>query len=138
MCAADKITGVNALYGAGVTAGAASRAFFVIDGGKVIFNLNCTVRAGLFALTARNAYVKADLAHLSALIVARAFNNNARGVVDKMDDAVGTGLCAKAAADALSRIDLGNEFVCDANGVSRADLYAIAVAKAGKGAEAVA
>ena len=70
VCAADKVTRMDALNGASLVAKTTSCAFGIIDDGKIVFNLDRSVRAGLFALTASDTAVKTNLTHLSALVVA--------------------------------------------------------------------
>ena len=138
MRAANKVADVYTLCRANVIANSAAGAFIIINSGKVIFNRDSTRGAGFLALAAADTAVKANLTDLGALIVARAFNNNSRGIVDKVDNAVGTLLNAKTAAYALSGVNFGNLlFVINANRISRANLQAIAIAKASEGAESV-
>ena len=138
MSAADKIAGMYTFHRAHVMASSAAGTLLVIDGGKVVFNLNCSLGAGFFAFSATDTAVGADLAHLSALIMARALNNNTGGVVYKADNSVGTFLYTETAADTFSGVDLSYAFFgIDADSVSRANLNAVTVAKAGKGTIAV-
>ena len=113
-------------------------AFFIINASKVVFNLDCTL--GTIFLTFHTSYtaVGANLAHLGAFVVAGAFNNNAGGVVDKVDNMIGTGFGAKSAADTFSGVDFGNSlFLADGYGITGTYIYAIAVAEAGEGTVAV-
>ena len=70
MRTANKVTLMYAMNGAYASAYTAARAFIIIDNRKVIYNLDCSLRAILFALSAAYATVFAGLANLSALIVA--------------------------------------------------------------------
>ena len=106
-----------------------------------LFNdqFNIVARTQFFAFSATDTAVGADLAHLCALIMARALNNNTGGVVYKADNSVGTFLYTETAANTFSGVDLSYAFFgIDADSVSRANLNAVAVAKAGKGTIAVA
>ena len=138
MCSADEVALVYALYWAGFAASAAVGALFVIYYGKIVLNDDSAARAYLFALAACYTSVFAILAHLCALVVVVAGNGNARSVADKMDYTVGTFLSAKTASYALFGIDGSGSLVVYAYSISRAYLYAIAVAKAGEGAEVIA
>ena len=132
--AADEVADVYTLHRTHLVAGSATRTLFVINGSKVINNLNCTLGTGLFTLSAGDTAVKANLTHLSTLVVTRALNDNTRGVVDKMDNVIRTSLGTKSAANALSGVNLGNSlFGIDADCISGANLHTVAVAKAGEG-----
>jgi len=137
MCTADEVALVYAMNGADGYALATARALRVIDNREVVDHVYSIVGTVLLALTAADTAVGARLTSVGALSVARALNHDARGVADKVDDGIGTGPRADAAADALSRVD-----PCDAvlNGDSALGTYvdAVAVAKAGIGTELVA
>ena len=94
--------------------------------------------AGLFALAAGYAAVFTELSYLRALVVIITLNYYTGDILYDVDNSIGTGGCAKAAAYALLGIYLGNTALGDDYGVSGADLGAIAVAKAGEGTESVA
>ena len=81
---------MNAVNGANLNARFAACAERVIDGCKVVFNLNRTVGARLLTFHTTNASVGALLAGDSALIVVRALNNNVYGVSYKLNNVVGT------------------------------------------------
>ena len=139
MGAADKIPRMYTFNGANLVTCAATGTLLVVDGGKVVFHLDGSFGAGFFTFSASDAAVRADFTHLRALIVAGALHYHAGGVVDKADDAVGAFLDTKTAADTFSRVDLRDAFRgIDAYGISRAHLYTVAVAEAGKCAIAVA
>ena len=70
MRSANKVSKVYALYGTYVVALAASGTLFVIDGGKVVYYLDCSLRTGFLALHTADTAVGAHLTNLSALIVA--------------------------------------------------------------------
>ena len=81
MCAADEITLVNAGNRADLDAGAAAGAFIVIYSCEVVYHLDSSFGAGLFAFAAGNTAVLTELADLSALIVVITFNNDSCRVV---------------------------------------------------------
>ena len=70
MSAADKVSCVNALNRTYLMTGSAARALLIVDGGEVVFNLDRSLGAGFFTLSAGDTAVRADLTHLGALIVA--------------------------------------------------------------------
>ena len=82
MCAADEVALVDTMYGTNLCTHATACAFRVINCCKVIDNSDCTVWASLFAFTAADTAIGASLTCYSTLVVAGAFNNNSRGVVD--------------------------------------------------------
>ena len=134
MSAADKVANVNTLHRTHIMTSSATRTLLVIDGSEIIYYLDCSLGTGLLALAAGYTAVLANLAHLSALIVTRALNDYSGSIVDEVNNVVGTSLCAKAAAYALSGINLGYSLLgIDAYCISRADLHTVAVAEAGKG-----
>ena len=57
MGAADKVAEVNTFHSAYVVTGSAAGTLVVIDGSKVVFNLNCTLGAALFTLSASDTAV---------------------------------------------------------------------------------
>ena len=80
MCAAGIITDVQAMYGTSLYTQRTARAKRVVYRGKIINNLDCAVRTGLFALHTSDTAVFALLSRDSAFFVVGAFNNNLRGV----------------------------------------------------------
>ena len=80
MRAANEVALVNTFNRANLSAFAAARAKRVVYRGKIINNLDCAVRTGLFALHASDTAVFALLSRDSAFFVVGAFNNNLRGV----------------------------------------------------------
>ena len=60
----------DTMNGAGITAGAAVGALFIVNRRKVINKGDCTVGAGLRTLTARDTTVCAELTNNRAFIVA--------------------------------------------------------------------
>ena len=134
MGAANKITNLYALRRTVVTAYAASCALGIIYGGKIVVKGYGTGRTLLYTKTAADATVFTDLSYLCALVVVITLNNNALGILDKMNYAVGTFLSAKTAADALLGINLGDMLLrIDADSISRTNLHTVAVAKTSKG-----
>ena len=133
VCSADEASFVNALYGADLGAFATARAKGIINCCKVVFNLDSAVSAGLFAFHATDATVGAALSRNSALVVIGAFHNDSRGVVDNLDNALGTSACTDAASDTLSRVDLCH-VVNHRDRLLRAYARAIAVAQTRGGA----
>ena len=77
MRATDEIAGVNTFHGTHVVASAAACTLLIINGCKVVFNLNCSLGTGFFTFTAADTSVGADLANLGALVVAGAFDDHA-------------------------------------------------------------
>ena len=57
MSSADKIAAVNALNRAHVVTSSATSTLLVVDCGKVILNLDCSLGAGLLALAASDTAV---------------------------------------------------------------------------------
>ena len=137
MCAADKVALVQTMYGTNLHAGSTAGAERIVDGRQVIDDGNGTVRAGLLTLHTADTAVGAVLAGYSTLIVVGAGNDHTSGIVDQLDDVIGTFTGADATADTCLRIHLCHA-VFDANGILGADLHAVAVAKAGGGTGAVA
>ena len=99
--AAKEASLLEAMHGAYLNAETAGGALLVVDRGKVVLHGDRAGGAVLFAFSAADASALADLAHVCALVFVGAFYHNARGVRHKVDDAVGAGLCAEAASDAL-------------------------------------
>ena len=136
MCAADEVALVDTMNGANLGAFAAAGTLVVVDNGKVVNDLDSTVGAGLLALAAGDTAVLAALADCRALIVIRALYNDALGILDKMNDAIGALACAHTASDTFGGIDLGNA-VINSDSVLGTDSYAIAVTKAGVSTELI-
>lgn len=136
MCAADEVTLVDAMHGAGRGAGATAGALAIVDNGEVVDHLDRALGTGLLALAASNTAVLAALAYRRTLIVVRALNNNALGILDKMNDTVGTLSYAHTASDTLSRIDASNA-ILDSDSVLGTDSHAVTIAEAGVGAKLI-
>ena len=137
MRSADEATLVDTMYGTSLNACATACAKAIVDGSEVILNGDRTVGTGLLALHTADTAVLAVLTSVCTLIVVRALNDNALGVVDKVNDAVGTLSYADTTADTLLGIDSGNA-VLNLDSVLRTYCNTVAVAEAGVGAESVA
>ena len=137
MRSANEVTLVDAMHGTNLDARAATGAQVVVDGCEVILYSDSTVGAGLLTLHTADTAVGAVLTGERALILVGAFHNNAGGVVDKVNDAVGALAHADAAADTLLGVNVCDT-VLDRDSVLRANHSAVTVAKAGKGAEFIA
>ena len=74
MSTANEITDVNTMNRANLMAVAAARALRIINGSKIVFNLNCSLGTVFLTLHTTDTAVGAYLTHLSTLIVARALN----------------------------------------------------------------
>ena len=133
---AHEVTLVDAMNGADGSAGAATGALIVINSSKVVYNGDCTVGAGLLTLLTADAAVGAILSYVGAGVVVRALDNNAGGIVDKVNNAVGAGACTNAAANTLTGVNLCHA-AGDADGVFGTYGDTVTVAKAGIGAKTV-
>ena len=138
MRSATEVARVNYTYGANVFAHTTASALIVVDNGKVVNHGDSTAGAGFLAFLASDTAVIAILTHLCTLGVAVTLNDDSFGVLNEVNNAVGAGLGTKSAANTLAGINLCNTLLGNADSVSRTYLYTVAVAKAGKGAEAVA
>ena len=116
---------------------ATTGALVVVNDRQVIHNLDGTLGTVLLALATADTAVGAILAGNTALVVVGAFHHNSGSVLDEVDYSIGAFTGADAAADAFSGIDPCHA-VFDSDGVLGADSYAVAVAKAGEGAVAIA
>ena len=102
MRSADEVTLVYTSNGASTLTSSASAAFIVINSCEIVNYLNCTVRTNLSAFAAGDTSVRAIFANLCALLMAVALDDDARRVLDKVNNSVRTFLCAKSAAYAFS------------------------------------
>ena len=136
MCAADEVALVDTMYRASLDTLTATGALVIIYSREVVYDGDSTVRTGLLALAAGDTAVLTALTHCRALIVVRALYNDALGILDKMNNAVGALSCAYTAADTLSRIDVSYT-ILDSDSILGTNAYAIAVAEAGEGAKLV-
>ena len=98
---AEKASFLQTMHGADLNAKAAGGTFFVINRGKIILHGDSAGGAVLFALHTADTAALADLSYVRAFIFVGTLYDNARRVLDKVDNAVGAGLGAKAATDAL-------------------------------------
>ena len=108
----------------------------IINRSKIVNHLDSSARTSLFAFHTAYASVGAGLTCLSTLIVIGALYDNARGIVYKMDDGVGTLTHAYTASDTLTGVDT-RYAVLDRNGVLRTNHGTITVSKTSKGTELV-
>ena len=136
MCSADEVALVDALNGANGGTGATTGALLIIDGCEVVYHGDCAVGAGFLTLLTADTAVGAVLSYCGAGVVVRALDDNAGGIVDEVDDVVGTGACTNAAANTLCRVN-NSHAVNDADGVFGTYGNAVTVAKAGVGAKTV-
>ena len=67
MRSADEVAFMDTFYGASLAASGAVYALIVIDSSKIVFYGYCARGANLFALSAGNTAILADLANLSSL-----------------------------------------------------------------------
>ena len=130
---ANEVAFVDTVDGANLYARAATGAEGVIDGSKVVLNGDSTLRTGLLTLHTTDTTVGAVLTCESTLILVGALHNHAGGVVDKVDDTVGTLAYADAAADTLAGVNVSYA-VFNGDSVLRTNSCAVAVAEAGVGA----
>ena len=138
MGTADEISliyAVNRAYFPTLTAG---NTLVVINGGEVICHLDCLGGTRLLTLAAGYTAALTELADLNALVMIITLNYYAGDILYEMDYTVGAGSRAKAAADTFLGVYLGYAALGDADSVSRANLGAVTVAKAGEGAKSVA
>ena len=76
MRAANKVSDVYTADGASRVASTAAGAKRIIYNRKIILELYCAHRAGLFALTAANAAVSANASYRCTSVVVRAFDDD--------------------------------------------------------------
>ena len=69
MSTTNEVAEMNTLNRTYVMTRSTTGTLLVIDGGKIVFNLDCALGAGLFTLAAGNTTVKANLTNLRALVV---------------------------------------------------------------------
>ena len=116
---------------------AAIGAFFRVDHGDVVHHMNSPVRAGIFALFAGNAGVFAFFACNGALFLIATEHHCLFYIGDQVDQMVRASGSAQATANANTRINPCHS-VRQTNGSVRANLRAIAIAKASIGAGSIA
>ena len=137
MRSANEVTLVDTVYGTSLGACAAAGTEIVIDGREVVLYGDSTLRTGLLTLHTADTAVGAILTGESTLILVGALNDNARGIVDEVDDTVGTLTNADATADTLAGVDACHA-ILDRDSVLGANARAVAVAKASVGTELIA
>ena len=137
MRSADEAALVDTVYGTNLNTSAAACAKRVVDGCKIVLDGDSAVGTGLLTLHTADTAILTVLAHVCALVVIGALNNNALGVVDKVDNAVRTVSHTDTAADTLLGVNTSNA-VLDFDSVLRANDHTVAVAKTSVGAKTVA
>ena len=120
---------MNTLNGASLLASAAAGTLIIINCCKIILNGDRAVRTGLLTLHTTDTTVRACLTGNRTLIVAGALNNNSGRLCEHMNNALRTGLGAKATADTSNGINLCNAVITDVNSILGTNGYTIAVAK---------
>ena len=136
---ADKALDVNTLHRASLVTCATTGTLGVVDGCKVVFNLNCALGTNLLALHTTDTTVRAELTNNSALVMAGALNKNSGLLANDVNNAVGTSLSAKATANALLRIDLSDALLSIDNDCAlRTNCHTVAVAETSISTVAVA
>ena len=105
MRAADEITEMYTFNYTNLVTLSTACALGVINGSKIVFNLDCSFGTVLFTLHTAYAAVGADLTNLSTLIMAGTLYNYASGVVYKVNNVIGTSLCTKTATETVILID---------------------------------
>ena len=105
MSAADEVTEVYTLYGTNIVTSATACTLAVIYGSKIVLNLDSTLGTGLLTLHTADTAVGTELSCHSALIVVGALDYHTGGILDKVDNAVGTLSYADATADTLSGVN---------------------------------
>ena len=120
------------------TAFTAGYALVVINSGEIIYQGYRALGAGLNALAAGYTSVSAELSDLGALVMIVTFYYDTGSVLDKMNNTVGAGTCAKTASDTAAGVNFCNSlFGIDAYRVAGTNGSAVTVAKAGKIAKSV-
>ncbi len=138
MSTADKITAVYTMNRANIVTSSAACALIIVDGGDIIHEGYCAFGAFLYAKTAGYAAVCTNALYCKTFVVVVALYNNAFGIIYKMNYAVGAGFYAKTATDTAARVDSCDIFFfINADCITGANIYTVAVAEAGKGAESV-
>ena len=122
---------------ADICAVAALYALGVVDYGKVVDDRDCVGGAFTHATAAADTSGLAVLVDQSAVELAAAADMDDLGRGDELYDALGAGIHTGAAAHAFLSVDLCG-VVFNGNGIELADIGAVAVADAGKGAHSVA
>ena len=127
------------LLGAYLVASTTAGTLLIINYSKVVYNLNCSLGAGLLTLHTADTTVGACLVGYSALIIAGALNNHTGLLAYYMNNAVRTGLSAKTAAYALSRINVCDAvFGIDGNSILGANRDTVAISETSVGTYGIA
>ena len=138
MCATDKVTLVDTMDGANLTALAAGYALLIVYNSEIVHDVTSVLGTASLALAAGNTAVKTELAHYGTLIVVRAFHHNARGVAKEVDNAVGTGTHAQTATYALTLVNNRDASLGYLDSILGTNGNTVTVAEAGEGTGAVA
>ena len=139
MSSADEILQMNTLHGTNIVTSSAARTLIIINCGEIILYLDCSLGTGLLTLHTADASIGTGLTGNSTLVVAGALNDNSGGIVNDVDNVVGTGLGTEAAADTFLGIDFSDALLgIDGNGISGTNRHTVTVAEAGIGAKTVA
>ena len=125
------------MAGANVLAVTAGNTLAEVNVSEVILDGNCSCRAFSGAFSAADAARLAHLHNLRALVLIAAGDDNVLLLGYHGDDALGAGIGAGAATDALIAVDLGNA-IDNFHRAELAGFHAVAHAYAGVGAELVA
>lgn len=131
VCAADETALVNTMNRANLNALCTTCAKRIINGREVVNHSNSTVGTGLLALHTTDTAVGASLSCNGALIVVRAFYHNSGGIVDEVDDAVGTFANTDATTDTLAGVYV-SDAILDGNSILGTYSRTVTIAKAGK------
>ena len=134
MCAANEVSFVYAVHRTYFPAFTARNTLVIIYSCKIIHYLYCLGGTGALALSAGYTTVLTELANLYTLVMIVAFNYYARNVIYQMNYSVRTGALAKTAANTFFRVYLGNSTLGYSYRITRADICAVTVSKAGKSA----
>ena len=134
---ADEVTLVDAMYGTSLGTCAAAGTEIVIDGCEVVLYGDSTLGTGLLALHTADTAVGAVLTGEGTLILVGALNNNAGGVIDKVDDTVGALTHADTTADTLAGV-YTRYTVFNRDSILGTNARAVTVAKASIGTELIA
>ena len=85
MRSANEVVFIYTMNRASILTSATAGTLAVIDGSKVVYNLDSTLGAYLFALSASDTANGAILANLRAFVMVRALNDNSRSISYKAD-----------------------------------------------------
>ena len=113
MSSADKVALVDTVNGANLCTLAAGGAKIVVYRCEIVHNGYSTGGTVFLTLAAGDTAVNTHLAHVSTLLVVGAFYDDTGGVLYHLYNTVRAGASAKATADTLDRVDLGNAALVD-------------------------